>query len=206
MHRVPTTRTSLLIRLRDPSDGLAWAEFVEIYGPLVRRVARLKGMQEADADDLEQEVFRAVAAANERSPYDRSRGSFRGWLFRVARNLAVNALIARGRHPRGTGDTGVALLLEEQPAPNPEDAGAFEAEYRARMLEWAAERVRGEFSDAAWRAFWATGVEGRPATEVAAALGLGVGSVYNAKSRVMARLRREIERIEGDGGSVPGEG
>ena len=205
MHRVPTTRTSLLIRLRDPSDGLAWAEFVEIYGPLVRRVARLKGMQEADADDLEQEVFRAVAAANERSAYDQSRGSFRGWLFRVARNLAVNALIARGRHPRGTGDTGVALLLEEQPVPNPEDAEAFEAEYRARMLEWAAERVRGEFTDAVWGGFWATGVEGRPATEVVAALELGVGSVYNAKSRVMGRLRGEIERIEGDGGSVPGE-
>src|SRR5262249_36203774 len=132
--------------------------------------------------------------------YNPARGSFRGWLFRIARNLAVNALIERGRQPRGTGDTAVGLLLEQQPAPAETGAVQFEAEYRKRMLEWAAERVRAEFSEAAWRAFWATGVEGKPAALVAATLGLSVGSVYNAKSRVMARLRAGIIRVEGAGG------
>jgi RNA polymerase sigma-70 factor (ECF subfamily) len=204
MPSTPPTRPSLLVRLHDHADSRAWAEFVEIYGPFIRRVARRMGMQAADAEDLEQEVFRAVAAAGEHAGYDRSRGSFRGWLFRVARNLAVNALVARGRHPRGTGDTDMVRLLDEQPAP--ELADVVETEYRTRMLEWAAERVRGEFSDAAWGAFWATAVEGRPAPEVAAGLGLSVGSVYNAKSRVMARLRREVERAEGERGLDPGEG
>jgi RNA polymerase sigma factor (sigma-70 family) len=197
MDSAPTTRASLLIRLRNPADERAWVEFVEVYGPLVRRLARGRGLQHADAEDLAQEVFRVVAAAIERGDYDPVRGSFRGWLFRIARNLAVNAWVARGRHPRGSGDTGVMHLLEEEPARPDHDSAQFETEYHRRLLEWAADRVRVEFSPGAWQAFWATGVEGRPAAVVAQELGMGVGSVYNAKSRVMARLRREIERVEG---------
>jgi DNA-directed RNA polymerase specialized sigma24 family protein len=95
----------------------------------------------------------------------------------------------------------VERLLQEQPVPT--DSALFEVEYRRRLLEWAAGRVRDEFSDAAWRAFWATGVEGKSAATVAASLGLGVGSVYNAKSRVMARLRKEVERVLGGEAQVP---
>ncbi len=198
MREMPLTRPSLLIRLRDPADERAWGEFVAIYGPLIRRVAARKGMQGADADDLEQEVFRAVAATAERNGFDPARGSFRGWLFRIARNMAVNALIARSRHPRGSGDSAVARLLDDQPGRVAADSAVFETEYRARLLEWAAERVRPEFSTTVWQAFWATGVEGRPASEVASDLGWGVGSVYNAKSRVMGRLRLEVERVKGE--------
>jgi RNA polymerase sigma factor (sigma-70 family) len=201
MDTAPTTRPSLLIRLRDPADERAWGEFVDVYGPLVRRLARGRGLQHADTEDLAQEVFGVVTAAIERGAYDSTRGSFRGWLFRIARNLSINALIARGRQPRGTGESAMVQILEEQPAPDPEDSARFETAYRRRLLEWAAERVRGEFSEAAWQAFWATGVEGRRASEVAAALGLRVGTVYNLKSRVMARLRREIDRVEGEEGS-----
>jgi RNA polymerase sigma factor (sigma-70 family) len=198
MDREPATRHSLLIRLRDVADERAWEEFVDIYGPFIRASARRRGLQAADAEDLAQDVFRVVASAIERGDYDAGRGKFRAWLFRIARNLAINALIARGRHPRGTGDTGMLRWLEERPLPSADDSSEFEAEYRRRILAWAAERVKGEFSPVAWQAFWATGVEGRPAVEVAAVLGINVGSVYNAKSRVMARLRLEIERVEGE--------
>ncbi|SIO43439.1 RNA polymerase sigma-70 factor, ECF subfamily [Singulisphaera sp. GP187] len=196
MDTAPTTRPSLLIRLRDPADECAWAEFVDIYGPLLQRLARGRGLQHADAEDLAQEVFRVVAAAIEGGRYDPSRGSFRGWLFRIAHNLTLKSLVARGRQPRGSGDTGVLNFLEEQPAPAPEDSAQFEAAYRRRMLEWAARKVRGEFSELAWHAFLATGVEARPAADVARELGIKVGSVYNLKCRVMARLRREIEQVQ----------
>jgi RNA polymerase sigma-70 factor (ECF subfamily) len=66
------------------------------------------------------------------------------------------------------------------------------------LLGWAADRVRGEFSDATWQAFWRAGVEGQSAREVADSLGLSVGTVYQYKSRVMARLRHEIEQVEGE--------
>jgi RNA polymerase sigma-70 factor (ECF subfamily) len=206
----PTTRQSLLIRLRDVADDRAWVEFVDIYGPLIRASACRRGLQAADADDLAQEVFRVVASTIEQGGYDPNRGKFRPWLFRIARNLTINAILARSRQPRGTGDTAMIHWLEEQPSTPDDNPEAFEAEYRRRMLGWAAERVRGEFSTVAWQAFWATGVEGQAAGEVAGVLGISVGSVYNARSRVMARLRVEIRRAEGEdepeAGGEPPEG
>ena len=198
MSEPTTTRPSLLVRLRDPMDERAWGEFVEIYGPLVRRLARQRGLQDADAADLVQEVFRAVASAIERYDPDPAKGSFRGWLSTIARNLIVNLLNAQRRHPRGTGDSEVRQLLEEQPAPGAEESALFDVEYRIRLLHWAAERVRDEFSEAAWQAFWRTGVERQSAENAARDLGLTVGTVYQYKSRVVARIRREIE-LEGSG-------
>lgn len=191
----PTTRPSLLLRLRDPMDERAWGEFVEIYGPLVHRLARRRGLQDADANDLVQEVFRSVAGAIGRYDPDPARGSFRGWLSTIARNLIVNLLDARRRHPRGAGDSEIARLLEEQPAPDSQQSALFDAEYRHRLVDWAADRVREEFTEATWQAFWKTGVEGRSAQEAALSLGLSVGTVYQYKSRVVARIRREIERV-----------
>ena len=195
MDNAPTTRLSLLARLRSPRDERAWGEFVSIYGPLIDRLARTRGLQAADAADVTQEVFRAVASAIDRWDPDPGKGSFRAWLFRIARNLTVNFLVKRQRHPRGAADTDVKDLLEAVPAR--EDSIAFEEEYRRQLFYWAADRVRGEFREAAWRAFWMTGVEGRPASEAAEALGTTVGTVYFYKSRVMARLRRAVEQVEG---------
>jgi RNA polymerase sigma-70 factor (ECF subfamily) len=176
---------------------VAWCDFTEIYHPLVHGFARQRGLQDADAQDLAQEVFRAVARAIERYDPDPALGSFRGWLFRIANNLMINLLAAQRRHPRGTGDTSLQRLLEEQPAVGEEESALFEAEYRRRLLSWAADRVRSAFSDVIWQTFWLTGVEGRPAKEVADSLGMSIGTVYQYKSRVVARIRREIERVEG---------
>jgi RNA polymerase sigma factor (sigma-70 family) len=202
MNQAPSTRPSLLIRLRDPADERAWAEFTAIYGPLVHQLARRRGLQDADAQDLVQDVFRAVARAIERYDPDPARGSFRGWLSRIAGNLIINLLAAQKRHPRGTGDTDMQRLLEEQPDLPAEESALFEAEYRRRLLGWAAERARGAFSETIWQAFWRTGVEGRPVKEVADALGMSIGTVYQYKSRVVIRIRREIEQFDGESKTI----
>ncbi|HWE36242.1 MAG TPA: sigma-70 family RNA polymerase sigma factor [Isosphaeraceae bacterium] len=196
MEVTPSTRASLLVRLRDPRDEPAWDEFVAIYTPLVYRVARRRGLQDADANDLVQDVLRAVAGAIGRWDPDPERGSFRAWLFHIARNLTVNFLTRQANHPRGTGDSAVREALEDRPAPAGPESALVDAEYRRQRLAWAAERVRGEFGDLTWRAFWQAGVEGKPAREVAEALGLTVGTVYQYKSRVVARLRRELQAAE----------
>jgi len=106
------------------------------------------------------------------------------------------------RHPRGSGDTGLQQLLEEQPEVAADESALFEMEYRQRLLSWAADRARSSFSNVTWQAFWLTGVEGRPAKEVADSLGMSIGTVYQYKSRVVAQIRREIERVEGESESI----
>jgi RNA polymerase sigma factor (sigma-70 family) len=202
MNEAPTTKPSLLIRLRDQGDERAWVEFTEIYAPLVQQLAQRRGLQDADAQDLCQDVFRAVARAIEHFDPDPARGSFRGWLSRIAGNLIINLLAAQRRHPRGTGDTDIQRLLEEQPDLLAEESALFESEYRKRLLAWAAERVRGSFSEAMWQAFWRTGVEGQPVKEVAEALGMSIGTVYQYKSRVVARIRREIDQFDGESKTI----
>src|SRR5262249_62066862 len=93
----PTTQWGLLARSRDPRDGDAWAEFVEVYAPLVYGLARRHGLQDADAADLTQDVLRSVARAAPRFAYDPRRGSFRGWLFPVARHPLRQSAPARKR-------------------------------------------------------------------------------------------------------------
>ena len=192
----PATRHSLLVRIRDARDNQAWAQFVDLYAPLLYGFARKKGLQDADAADLTQEVLRAVARAAKRQDYDPSKGSFRGWLFTIARNKLRNFQASRRRHPQGTGDTAEQDRLEAQPDREPNEDALWDREYEQRLFDWAAQQVRGGFEQSTWKAFWQTAVDGKPAKDVAASLGISVGAVYIAKSRVLARLRECIQRHE----------
>ena len=199
MDDTPTTRPSLLVRLRNLQDQQSWEEFYAIYQPLVFRMARSQGFQDADASELTQEVFVAVASAIQRWDPDPQRGSFRGWLFRIARNLMINWLAYRRRHPTGAGNSDIRRLLAEQPDPHDldrEDSAVFDREYKRQAFAWAAEQIRGEFRESTWQAFWLTSVENRPVPEAAKELGISAGAVYIARSRVMARLRQKIETLE----------
>lgn len=166
MSDAPATRPSLLLRLRDARDSAAWAQFVDVYAPLVYGFGRRHGLQDADAADLTQDVLRAVAAAAGRLEYDPERGSFRGWLFTIARNKLRNFLAARQRQVQGSGDTGIQRQLQEQP--DAAESGEWDREYEQRLFAWAAEQVRGGFEDATWQAFWQTAVDGKKPAEAAA--------------------------------------
>ena len=192
----PHTRPSLLVRIRDAADREAWRQFVELYAPLVYRFARRRGLQDADSADLAQDVLHAVARSTERLEYDPRKGSFRGWLFTVARNKLHTFLRRRERQRRHTEDVAVEWLAEEPAAPEPDEAALWEQEYQQRLFDWAAEQVRGHFQERTWQAFWQTAVEGRPPREVAEALGLSVGAVYIAKSRVLARLKEQVQLMQ----------
>ena len=193
MHKAPATRRSLIVKLRDPADHAAWEEFVTLYEPLIFRLARHKGLQDADASDLCQEVFQTVSQAIAGWDPDPGRGSFRGWLSRIARNLLINFLTRRPNQLRGSGATSVQDILEAQPAPDDSATAFFEAEYRKRLFQWAADQVKSEFTPATWAAFWRTAIEGHPPKDVAEGVGISVGAVYIARSRVLSRLRQRIE-------------
>ena len=104
MAEPPLTRVTLLTRIRDGRDADAWREFVQLYGPVVYRFARNRGLQDADAADLMQDVLRSVARHAGRLEYDPKKGTFRGWLYTITRNKIYNFLSAQRNRPRGTGD------------------------------------------------------------------------------------------------------
>jgi RNA polymerase sigma-70 factor (ECF subfamily) len=195
MHEPPQTRPSLLVRIRDGRDADAWRQFVELYVPLIYRFARKCGLQDADAADVTQEVLRAVARSCRGLDYDPRRGTFRAWLLTVVRSKLANFRARRSRHEQPAGDSDARALLDELPA-REEVSTLWDREYARHLFTWAAEQVRGGFEASSWQAFWQTAVEGKGAKEVAAALGLSVGAVYIAKSRVLARLREQLQQVQ----------
>src|SRR5579859_6893496 len=156
MEEAPVTRASLLVRIRDDQDQAAWREFVALYGPVVYRYARKRGLQDADAADLVQDVFRSVAGAIGRWDYDPARGKFRGWLFTITRNKIFSFLEARKRRAIGSGDSGANERLEQEPDPSDNHSDVWDREYERQLFARAAEQARAEFSPSTWQAFWQT--------------------------------------------------
>jgi RNA polymerase sigma factor (sigma-70 family) len=184
------TRPSLLVRLRDPKDQEAWRTFLDLYAPLIYGFGRKHGLQDADAADLTQLVLQAVNSSIGRMEYDPAKGSFRGWLFGVARNQLGKW--RRGqRQPQGAGDTENLEQLAALPAAD--ETAWWETEYKRQRFLVAAQRVRTRVSDQAWEAFWQTTVQDAEPSAVAEKLQMKIGALYTAKSRVLALIRREVE-------------
>ena len=192
--RLLTTQKSLICRIRDSSDVDAWSHFVDIYGPLIYRYGRRRGLQDADAADLSQTVLTEVAHCIDRFQYDATLGRFRNWLMVIARYKLSRLSQKQSRHA-GRGDSQVQNLLEQQPAQD-EFSEKWDAEYREHLFHWAAEQVRNEVEPSTWDAFWKTAVESKSPSEVAQSLGMKVGSVYVAKSRVLLRIRDKIAAVD----------
>jgi RNA polymerase sigma-70 factor (ECF subfamily) len=195
MNWTPETRASLLIRVRDPADQAAWLEFVEIYRPVILRIARQKGMQQADAEDVAQQVLANIARAVERQGHDPKRAKFRTWLNRVAHNAILNAL-TRGKPDIASGNSAHHAVLNGQQSPTGPDSDLLRLEHRREVFRWAARKVEPEFRPDTWQAFWQTAVEGHPVESIAAQLGKNRGAIYVARSRVMRRIQEVVTQYE----------
>ena len=196
MQELPETRESLLLQVRDKSNHRAWQEFVDLYRPVVYRVALARGLQHVDALDLVQTVFIVVAEAigdwEKRDPKAR----FRYWLLRVARNATINALT---RRPFDQPLAGIPVdeLLEQLPQPS-ETATLVQLEYRRALFQRAAELVSVDIHPDTWKAFELTAINGLSKEAAAHELGKTVGTIYAARSRVMKRLATTVSELEGE--------
>ena len=193
MHDLPNTRQTLIFRLKESSEG-AWSEFVGIYEEAIVRFCRSRGLQEADARDVTQEVLSALFDRIESWKPDPRSGSFRAWLFRVARNIAVDQIRRRARAPQVVDDR----LLSDVVQSNDQEEAAFVHEYRRSLFVWAAQQVKREVNDTTWRCFWMTAIEDRKPVDAATTLNVSVGAVYTAKCRVMARIRERTADFTDD--------
>lgn len=195
MTEFPETQHSLLARVRSADEHEAWERFVLMYRPVIYRMARRRGLQDADAQDLTQTVLMRVAGAIDRWEPNEPGVRFRHWLRRVAKNAILNAITRSPKDP-GVGGTAVQALLQQQPV----DSSDIEEELRLESMRErylrAAANVQNDVAPDTWRAFQLSVIEQVDCEEVARNIGKSVGTVYAARSRVMRRLREEVKRLE----------
>lgn len=198
MTEFPQTRSSLIAQVRSPEDREAWNQFVVVYRPVIYRMARRRGMQDADAQDLVQAVLMRVAGAIQSWEKSSSESKFRHWLRRVARNAMATAF---ARHPKdaGVGGSEMLELLAEQPATAADIEQEIAKESMREKYLRAAAVVKSDVDSETWRAFELSVVHGQPCDEVADQLGKSVGAVYAARCRIMRRLREQVQRLRESG-------
>ena len=195
MTEFPQTRFSLIAQVQSPEDREAWDQFVLIYRPVIYRMARRRGMQDADAQDLVQTVFMRLAASIQRWEKTDPETKFRHWLRRVARNAIVSAF---SRQPKdaAAGGSEMLNLLAEQPEIEKDVEQELATEAMREQYLRAAAVAKTDVDPDTWRAFELTVVRGQSCDEAAALLGKSVGAVYAARSRVMRRLREQVQRMQ----------
>lgn len=190
------TRITLLGRLRrDPTNEAAWAEFVEHYGRKVYGWCRKWNLQEADAEDVTQNVLVKLAAKMRDFTYDPSR-SFRAWLKTLTNHALSDFQESRRRPGLGSGDSAVYQLLQNVAA-GADLVKHLEAEFDRELLQEAMHRVRLRVAPQTWEAFRLTALDGLSGAEAAARIPMAVAQVFVAKRRVQKMLREEVARLEG---------
>ena len=192
----PSTHRSLVVRIRNPRDDHAWAEFVAVYEPVIYRMARRRGIQDADAREIVQEVLMSVASAIDRFDLTAT-GSFRGWLSTITRNATIDRIRKVNVGRELVDASGAMRRMDELAFVDGDGQLAVEEEFeqdrRRQLFRWAAGEVRGRTSETNWMAFWKTSVEGNSITQVAAELGTSEGAVYVARCRVLKRIRQLVD-------------
>ena len=186
-----STSHTLLQRVQQ-HDPIAWQRFSQLYTPLVYRWCVTNGLQSHDAADVVQEVFQAVFQGIARFQRHAAGQSFRGWLWTVTRNKVCDFFRRRQEQPAVSNQT---LTFIEQAIDMPESISEPAERTLAELAHRALQLIQTDFEPRTWQAFLAVVVEGQSVQETATKLGLSTAAVYKAKSRVLNRLRQELDGL-----------
>ncbi len=192
------TRSSLLSRLKNASDAVSWQAFVDNYGRLIYQVCLRTGLQRQEAEDIVQETIAAVAQQMPKFAYDRSKGSFKGWLSRVTRNHIADYLTKKTReaaHRAEMPEEQAEAEDERADGRNEQDA-VWESEWRQHLLDRALRRVQEVVTARSIQIFQLSAVQGWSTEEIAASLAISRARVYLARHRVGRMVAREIKTLK----------
>ena len=187
---LPTASSSLLNRLRD-MDPDGWSRLVDVFGPIIYRWCRRAGVPEHETADVVQEVFTSVARSIGSFERERPEGSFRAWMATIARNHIRDHYRRASRRPDARGGTDAMRRWEDLPDSVLADSFGTDS-VASQMSRQLVQLLEAEFEARQWKAFWLTAIEKRKAADVAEELGMSLASVYQAKSRVLRRLRQRL--------------
>ena len=198
-HATSTSR-SLIVRVKD-NDGDAWDRLVSLYAPLICHWCRKQGLPEHDMPDVVQEVFKSVAENIDRFQKKSSSDTLRGWLRVITRNKVTDHYRRQGKQADAAGGTAALHRFAELPdididqgATDSVDDDADE-EGRQVLFQQAMKLIKEGFRERTWQAFWRVVVDECTPKDVAEELGMSPGAVRVAKSRVLQRLRQELDEV-----------
>jgi RNA polymerase sigma-70 factor (ECF subfamily) len=153
-------------------------------------MARRRGLQDADAQDVMQQVFLSISRSIEGWTAGGDQPPFRAWLATIVRNAITKSLTRKPRDV-AAGSTSMLNRLDQLPNAAP-TADEIQAEAKREIVRWAATQIRSEFSDGTWDSFWQTAIEGISIADLAAVTGRSPGLIYVARYRVTARLKQKV--------------
>ncbi len=183
------TRKSLLIRVRDPHDSQAWREFYSIYGPMIYRYARLRGLSASDAEEIRDQCMAVVVEKIGGFTYDRSRGRFKSWLHRIANHKIITTF--RKRRVKQADSFELKAVVSEEPGPDE----LWDQEWRNKHLRYCVQQIKQEVPRHHYLAFRMLTFEGRSVPEVCEELEMNSNQVYKAKSRILERIRQKVGEL-----------
>ncbi|MCA9175105.1 MAG: sigma-70 family RNA polymerase sigma factor [Planctomycetales bacterium] len=181
------------LRQRDPDQ---WRRFARVYSPLVYEWCRRARIPAHDSADIVQETFGAVSERIDSFRRDQLGDSFQGWLWGIARHKILDHFRMLAKHPVAAGGSSAQQMLNQLPellaeSPTQNDL----AQDRQLVVRRALELLKSDFEDRTWRAFCRLVMENVDAKTVANELGMTPGAVYNAKYKVLRRLREEFSEL-----------
>ena len=189
---IPSISTNLL-SLVQSKDGVGWERFVGIFAPVVYTWCRKSGISEWDAPDLVQDVFATVARKANSFQRQKEGDSFRSWLATITRCRVIDYLRKRKKESPGVGGSEAMLMLQQTPQELETTISWSNSE--SIVVKQVMNQVECEFEPVTWKGFWLTTIESRSSAEVAEELGISIASVYQAKSRVLRRLRKILSEL-----------
>ena len=190
---MPTTRKTLLHRVRDGRDQRAWEEFFALYAPVLEGYARARGLRGADAEEIRDQCLAVVVERMPSFEYERARGTFKGWLFGIARGKVVDWLRRPGDAQPATG------VLANLPSTDVEPDAAWEESWRREHLRQAVIQAQRDESETGRLVFDLLLAEDVSVEEIGHRTGLNANQVYKARARLLLRLR-EIQERSGEHG------
>ncbi len=189
----PKTRPSLIANLAILGNEEAWGEFVLIYQPVIQRFLTKYGLQYADAAEVTQEVLAGVVSSIDSWDSSHQTSTFRGWIYRMTRNKAVDLIRKKSREAEINSNSNLSLRQIAQT--NFDSASSdFLGEYERQMFLWAAEKIRPTVKPVNWQAFWRSTIEDQSIEQVSADLQVDSSVIYVARSRIMKRLIQLVQK------------
>jgi len=189
------TSASLLQRLREQPQGEAWQRLVGIYTPLLKQWLGRYGLQASDVDDLVQDVMAVVVREMPQFEHHQRAGAFRRWLRTILVNRLRGFWRARENRPQAGGDSDLGQMLDQLEDPQSGLSQLWDKEHDRHVMARLLEQIEAEVRPPTWQAFRRVVLDGKDEETVATELGISVNAVFIAKSRVLARLRREAQDL-----------